>query len=207
MGCAPRAHGPGQRWYNLRVITFTVAVVLGTLVVFVIRTWVLALGLLVRARLASRRARREPAQPARIPHSRPAPLPRTSTTRPKPAPRGKAAPRPRVAAGCARPGSLYIHYVMYEGQRRVGYIGQTRLHNWRQRADEHLYGSAHWGEGPKAWAHLVIDTQLLWNSPLVTDADLDAQEMLMIREMLPLFNVEGNYANPDRIPPWEWVNL
>ncbi|BCL12831.1 hypothetical protein [Micromonospora sagamiensis] len=89
--------------------------------------------------------------------------------------------------------ALYRFWVRHPetGERALGYIGETGRLPF-QRLMEHIY--------QQPWA----DTILAWEVDPITfphKASVLAAERRAIETELPLYNVDGNLANPGRIPP------
>lgn len=90
--------------------------------------------------------------------------------------------------------ALYRFWVRHPetGQRVLGYIGETGRMPF-QRLMEHVY--------QKPWADTIVG----WEVDSVTYPNKQAvlaAELAAIQAERPLYNIEGNMGNPDRIPPW-----
>ncbi|MFI6228649.1 hypothetical protein ACIBCR_15210 [Micromonospora echinospora] len=93
--------------------------------------------------------------------------------------------------------ALYRFWVRHPntGQRALGYIGETGRMPF-QRLMEHIY--------QQPWADTIVG----WEVDPVTHpgkAAVLAAEKTAIERERPLYNIEGNMANPSRIPPWTAV--
>jgi hypothetical protein len=81
---------------------------------------------------------------------------------------------------------------------KAAYIGKSSS-NLRYRNRQH--------REKQVWAkHIVGDIQVLWSGDC-TLLTLWHKEIFFILTMRPLFNVEWNKANGNRIPPWQAKKL
>lgn len=92
----------------------------------------------------------------------------------------------------------------------MGYAGQTRGDGKSPdiRWDEHTYGGGRYGAKAKDWADTIIRWEKHRHGKHWSGFKLDrAERKLIIRGVRglgrPLYNVEWNRLNPDRVKPWE----
>ncbi|GAB7053147.1 hypothetical protein [Catenuloplanes indicus] len=78
----------------------------------------------------------------------------------------------------------------------LGYVGQTRQ-LLRAREAQH--------RTDQSWADIIDGGAFVLEEGVWSDGELDRREVAAIQRLRPLFNIAGNEANPDRIPPWEAV--
>lgn len=93
--------------------------------------------------------------------------------------------------------ALYRFWVLHPetGQRVLGYIGETARMPF-QRLMEHIYQQP-WADTIVAWE---VDSTVYPSKAAV----LAAERAAILAER-PLYNIEGNRGNPDRVPPWTAV--
>lgn len=107
--------------------------------------------------------------------------------------------------GTAYPGEIYAYRTLRPSGRRPrqwGYVGRTR--DGRRRHRQHM-GIAHPGDPFPAhgqpWSDLDPVRYVLWRSKRVRNWRLALMEILFIRLLMPVYNVQHNRPNPRRIPP------
>lgn len=105
--------------------------------------------------------------------------------------------QPSVSATDRRDCALYRFWVRHPvtGRTVLGYVGETARMPF-VRLMEHVLA--------QPWADIIVR----WEVDPVTYRGKDAvlaAEMTAIGRERPLYNVEGNRGNPDRIPPWQAV--
>lgn len=112
----------------------------------------------------------------------------------------KDSPRPGVVYGyrTRKPHLALLH------RRHWGYVGQTR--NEASRHREHMIGVGRYGHrDPAPWSDLDARRYILWRSASVRNWRLNFMEWLMIKLLLPVYNVRMNATNPRRIPKYRAV--
>lgn len=105
------------------------------------------------------------------------------------------------------PGEVYAYRTRKPGAllglpligRHWGYVGQTR--NPKMRDREHLEGGGRYGAAPKDWADLEPRRYVLFRLKHCPQWVLDLAEVVAIRLLLPVYNVQHNRGNPRRVKP------
>ncbi|WP_345509450.1 hypothetical protein [Phytohabitans houttuyneae] len=97
-----------------------------------------------------------------------------------------------------RVGVVYGIYVLHPvtGNIVLGYVGKTRQ-SLRVREGQH--------RDEQPWADTIVGSAFVIAKGVWTEAQLDACEQHHIRSLRPLYNIDHNGGNPNRIPPWEAV--
>lgn len=104
----------------------------------------------------------------------------------------------RLPVSDRRRGIVYGFWVVHPltGQRVLGYVGQTRQ---ALRARE----AQHRAEQP--WADTIVGPAVVIAEGAWTNGELDAHEVRQIQALRPLYNIDHNRTNPNRILPWDAV--
>jgi hypothetical protein len=89
----------------------------------------------------------------------------------------------------------------------MGYAGQTRRKP-EARWQEHQYGGGQYGQTAKTWSDTIIRWEIARHGKRISGFKLDRWERkLIIRGVKglgrPLYNIDWNRLNSDRIKPWE----
>lgn len=86
--------------------------------------------------------------------------------------------------------------------RHLAYVGKTR--DGRRRHAQHMgTDMGPYAKVAQPWSNLDPHRYVLWSMRRCPDWLLSAMEVLLIRLLLPVYNVQHNRGNPRRIKPWE----
>lgn len=106
-----------------------------------------------------------------------------------------------------KPGAIYVYRTRKPGAvlglpvlgRHTAYVGQTR--DLPTRHAEHLHGGGRYGAAAKPWADLKPRRYVVLKLRSCPQWVLNLTEVLLIRLLLPAYNVQHNRGNPRRITP------
>lgn len=106
---------------------------------------------------------------------------------------------PSRAMPVRRPGIVYGINVVHPvtGEVVLGYVGKTRQQlasRERQHREEQP-----WADTIVGSAYVIVEHQG-WS-----EAELDHAEQTHIRALKPIYNIDHNRNNPNRIPPWQAI--
>jgi hypothetical protein len=84
-----------------------------------------------------------------------------------------------------------------------GYAGRTR--NPKRRDAQHRYGYVWDGERKPAqpWSDLITSRRVIFRRKRRMEITTHLLEMITIRVLFPVYNIQMNRTNPRRIKPWE----
>ena len=81
-----------------------------------------------------------------------------------------------------------------------GYVGRTA---WpARRHQEHTVGGGKWRATAKPWADLVVERRVMFRKKRRLEITTHFLEWSMIKLLMPVYNIQMNWKNPRRIPPW-----
>lgn len=106
----------------------------------------------------------------------------------------------------ARYGAIYAYDVLDHHNGHVvpdDYVGQSRTPGLRDRQHRGLAPQRDGQVREQPWADLIVGGQRIVAEGCWTDEQLDAAEARHIATRQPRYNIQLNWANPNRIKPWE----